>query len=307
VPNRQGGRENIEAIELVRQVNTACYAEHPDIQMIAEESTAWGGVSHPVHSGGLGFGMKWDMGWMHDTLQYMSREPVHRGYHHDELTFRAVYANHENFVLPLSHDEVVHGKASLLGKMPGDDWQKFANLRLLYSYMWSMPGKKLLFMGGEFGQWDEWNHDKSLDWHLARFDRHAQLQSLVARLNEIYVGTPALHELDHDPDGFEWVKLHDRENSVLSFLRHGRGDRAWVLCAFNFTPVVRENYRLGVPVGGHWQQLLSSDASQFGGSGVERPEGVTASAEPSDGRDHSLVLTLPPLGAVLLRPDAGWG
>jgi 1,4-alpha-glucan branching enzyme len=307
IPNRHGGRENIEAIELIRQLNTVCYAEHPHIQMIAEESTAWGGVSHPVHGGGLGFGMKWDMGWMHDTLQYMSREPVHRKFHHDELTFRAVYDNHENFVLPLSHDEVVHGKGSLLTKMPGDDWQKFAHLRLLYSYMWALPGKKLLFMGGEFGQWDAWNHDRSLDWHLARFDRHALLQVLVAELNRVYVGTPALHELDHDPRGFEWLKLHDRDNGVLAFLRRGTDQRSCLLCLFSFTPVVREDYRVGVPFGGHWEQVLCSDSTEFGGSGVEQREGLGASPVPCDGREHSLVLSLPPLGAVFLRPAPVWG
>jgi 1,4-alpha-glucan branching enzyme len=247
--------------------------------------------------------MKWDMGWMHDTLKYMAREPVHRKFHHDELTFRAVYANHENFVLPLSHDEVVHGKGSLLNKMPGDDWQKFANLRLLYAYMWAVPGKKLLFMGGEFAQWNEWNHDVSIDWHLARFDRHAQMQALVARLNEVYKQTPALHELDHDARGFEWVKLHDRDNSVLAFLRRGSDERASVLCVCNFTPVVREAYRVGVPSGGHWEQILSSDASRFGGSGVEHPHGLWAKPEPCDGRDQSLELSLPPLGALYLRPS----
>jgi 1,4-alpha-glucan branching enzyme len=302
LPNRHGGRENIEAIELLRQVNTACYAEHPDIQMIAEESTAWGGVSRPVEVGGLGFGMKWDMGWMHDTLKYIARDSIHRKHHHDELTFRAVYANHESFVLPLSHDEVVHGKGSLIGKMPGDDWQRFANLRLLYAYMWATPGKKLLFMGGEFAQWNEWRHDESLDWHLTPFERHSQVQQFVARLNLLYKEYPALYDLDYEYRGFEWVKLHDRDNSVLAFLRRGEGERDWLLCAFNFTPVARPEYRMGVPLPGPWQEVLNSDAEQFGGSGVVTSHARYAETQPHDGREQSLAITLPPLGAAYWRP-----
>src|SRR5690606_8201807 len=268
IPNQYGGRENIEAIALIRDVNAACYADEPDIQMIAEESTAWGGVSHPIESGGLGFGFKWDMGWMHNTLQYMSRSPVHRSYHHNELTFRAVYALNESFMLPLSHDEVVHGKGSLLNKMPGDDWQKFANLRLLFSYMWSTPGKKLLFMGGEIAQWAEWNHDSSLNWDLVHYERHAQVQAVISRLNELYRELPALHTRDYEDAGFEWVRLHDSANSILSYLRRGHGERDWVLVVANFTPVPREGYRLGVPVGGMWDEVFNSDSSLFGGGNI---------------------------------------
>jgi 1,4-alpha-glucan branching enzyme len=301
IPNRYGGRENIEAIELIRQVNTTCYVEAPGIQMIAEESTAWGGVSKPPETGGLGFGMKWDMGWMHDTLQYFKRETVHRRYHHSELTFRAVYALNENFLLPLSHDEVVHGKGSLLDGMPGDDWQKFANLRLLYAYMWTTPGKKLLFMGGEFGQWSEWRHDSSLDWHLTQFDRHAQVQLLVSRLNQFYRELPALHARDYEAAGFEWVKLHDSDNSILAYLRRG-ADGEVVLVVANFTPVPREDYKVGVPVGGGWEEFFNSDATEFGGSGFGNAGFVLAAAEPYEGRDHSLTLRVPPLAALFLRP-----
>lgn len=302
IPNEYGGRENIEAIRLVRDINAACYAEEPNTQMIAEESTAWGGVSHPIESGGLGFGMKWDMGWMHDTLQYFQREAVHRSYHHGELTFRAIYALNENFVLPLSHDEVVHGKGSLINRMPGDDWQKFANLRLLFSYMWTMPGKKLLFMGGEFAQWLEWNHDSSLSWDLTQYDRHAQVQDLVGRLNELYRSVPALHARDYEASGFEWVRIHDSANSILSYLRRGHGDRDWVLVVANFTPVPREHYRLGVPVGGLWDEVFNSDAAIFGGGNVGNAGCVEASVGECDGREFSLTVTVPPLGAVFLRP-----
>ena len=302
VPNAYGGRENLEAIQLVRDINTACYAETPDIQMIAEESTAWGGVSRPVEVGGLGFGMKWDMGWMHDTLQYFQRDPIHRSYHHSELTFRAIYALDENFVLPLSHDEVVHGKGSLLNRMPGDDWQKFANLRLLYSYMWTTPGKKLLFMGGEFAQWDEWNHDVSLNWDLAQYDRHRQMQDVLARLNELYRSLPALHARDYESTGFEWVRLHDSTNSVLAYLRRGHGERQWALVVANFTPTVHQAYRVGVPVDGAWNEVFNSDSSIFGGSNVGNGGRVHAVAGECDGRPWSLTLQLPPLGALILIP-----
>jgi 1,4-alpha-glucan branching enzyme len=301
IPNRYGGRENIEAIEVIRQVNMACYSEEPDTQTIAEESTAWGGVSRPPELGGLGFGLKWDMGWMHDTLQYFQREPIHRRYHHNELTFRAVYALNENFVLPLSHDEVVHGKGSLIERMPGDDWQKFANLRLLFSYMWTTPGKKLLFMGGEFAQWSEWRHDSSLDWHLTEFDRHEQTQRLVARLNVLYRELAPLHLRDFDAEGFEWVKLHDHDNSVLAYLRRGVGDD-WVLVVANFTPVPRDTYTMGVPVGGGWEEIFNSDASEYGGSDFGNSGFVVADESPFEGRPFSLSVRLPPLAAVMFRP-----
>ncbi len=303
VPNRYGGRENIEAIELLRQVNTACYAECPDVQMIAEESTAWGGVSRPPEVGGLGFGMKWDMGWMHDTLQYFGRDPIHRRYHHNELTFRAIYAMNENFMLPLSHDEVVHGKRSLLSQMPGDDWQKFANLRLLYSYMWTLPGKKLLFMGGEFGQWSEWNHDVGLSWDLTQWDRHRQLQDLLTQLNRLYTSEPALHQADFDNAGFEWARIDDGNNSVLSYLRFDKQHTQCILVVLNFTPVVRESYTLGVPFGGTWTEVFNSDAGYFGGSGVGNAGQRTAVPDNMDGREFSLELTVPPLGAVFLKAD----
>ncbi len=304
IPNEYGGRENIEAISLLREINTAAYAEAPDIQMCAEESTAWGGVSHPVETGGLGFGFKWDMGWMHDTLQYLARSPVHRSYHHNELTFRAVYALNENFMLPLSHDEVVHGKGSLLDKMPGDDWQKFANLRLLYCYMWSTPGKKLLFMGGEFGQWGEWRHDHSLDWHLAEYDRHKQIMALLARLNELYRSVPALHAWDFDARGFGWVKLHDAASSVVAYLRSAEAAAPRVLVVCNFTDTVRENYQVGVPAPGFYREVLNSDALEYGGSGVGNEGGVVAQLGHFEGQPYSLKLTLPPLAALFLVTES---
>ncbi|MGQ9571880.1 MAG: 1,4-alpha-glucan branching protein GlgB [Dehalococcoidia bacterium] len=301
MPNVYGGRENLEAISFLRRFNEEAYKAHPDVQTIAEESTAWPMVSRPTYLGGLGFGLKWDMGWMHDTLQYITHDPVHRKYHHNELTFRMIYAFHENFVLPLSHDEVVHGKGSLLGKMPGDDWQKFANLRLLLAYMYAQPGKKLLFMGGEFGQWREWHHDESLHWHLAQYDRHAGLQQLVKDLNHLYRTEPALHELDCDPAGFEWIDANDSESSVLSFIRKGRSTDDIVLVVCNFTPVPRDDYRVGVPRGGFWQQLLSSDASDYWGSGHGNLRDIEASPVACHGRPYSLSLTMPPLGAVFLK------
>ena len=296
IPNDYGGRENIEAIDLLRRLNAEVYATHPDVQTIAEESTAWPMVSRPTYVGGLGFGMKWDMGWMHDTLDYMQREPVHRKYHHNNLTFRTVYAFSENFVLPLSHDEVVHGKGSLLNKMPGDVWQKFANLRLLYGYMWATPGKKLLFMGSEFGQWKEWNHDGSLDWHLAGEAMHSGVMRWLADLNATYRGDEALHELDFDPGGFSWVDANDSEQSILSFSRHvGLSE---VLAVFNFTPVPRAKYRLGVPRGGFWREMLNSDAEIYGGSGWGNMGGVEAEESSWHGRPFSVRIALPPLGAV---------
>jgi 1,4-alpha-glucan branching enzyme len=303
IPNKFGGRENLEAIDFLRQFNTAIYSRHPDVQTIAEESTAWPMVSRPVHVGGLGFGLKWDMGWMHDTLAYMSNDPVHRKFHHGELTFRAIYAFHENFVLPLSHDEVVHGKGSLLGKMPGDEWQKFANLRLLYGYMYASTGKKLLFMGAELGTSEEWHHDGQLAWQLRDEPLHQSLERWLTALNTAYRHEPALHALDCDPSGFEWIDTADSERSVITFLRKSPDERDLIAVACNFTPVPRYNYRVGVPRGGFWRELLNSDAVEHGGSGHGNLGGVEASPVPCLGRMHSLTLTLPPLSTVFLKSD----
>jgi len=302
IPNKYGGRENLDAIAFLRRANEEVYRRHPDAQTIAEESTAWPMVSRPTYVGGLGFGMKWDMGWMHDTLEYMRRDPVHRKHHHDQLTFRQLYAFHENFVLPLSHDEVVHGKGSLLDKMPGDEWQRFANLRLLLAYMWAQPGKKLLFMGGEIAQWREWRHDESLDWHLLGLAPHEGVRRLVAELNRVYRSEGALHENDCNPAGFEWVDCADWQGSVLSFLRKGANGSP-VLVACNFTPVPRPAYRIGVPSGGRWHELLNTDAAEFGGSGMGNLGAVQAEDAPMHGRPHSLPLLLPPLAAVFLQPE----
>jgi 1,4-alpha-glucan branching enzyme len=303
IPNEYGGRENLEAVEFLKRFNRTVYGAFPDAVTVAEESTAWPMVSRPTYLGGLGFGFKWDMGWMHDTLAYLARNPVHRKYHQHQLTFRGVYAYSENYVLPLSHDEVVHGKGSLIGKMPGDDWQKFANLRLLFGYQWTLPGKKLLFMGGEIGQWREWNHDASLDWHLLEGPLHRGLERWVRDLNTLYRGEPALHELDCEPAGFEWIECCDSENSVLIYLRKDRAGRA-VVVACNFTPVPRHDYAIGVPAGGRWDELLNSDAPLYGGSGQGNFGGVTAASASRHGRDHSLGVTLPPLGLVVFRPAA---
>jgi len=301
IPNEYGGRENLEAMGFLRRMNEAVYEAHPDVQTVAEESTAWPMVSRPTYLGGLGFGMKWDMGWMHDTLLYLAREAVHRRWHHHDLTFRMVYAFTENFMLPLSHDEVVHGKGSLLTKMPGDGWQKMANLRLLLGYMWAMPGKKLLFMGGEFGQWSEWNHEESLAWHLLDEKAHAGLRHWVGDLNRVYRELPALHVLDFDARGFEWVTADDAEHSVLAFLRKGEDADDDVLCVFNFTPVPRENYRVGITRAGVWEEVLNSDAEPYGGGGWGSLGTIESAPAPCHGRPHSLVLTLPALGAVYLR------
>ena len=301
IPNEFGGRENLEAISFLRKLNEVVYADAPDAQTVAEESTAWPMVSRPVYLGGLGFGMKWDMGWMHDTLRYFSHDPVHRKYHHNDLTFRMIYAFNENFVLPLSHDEVVHGKGSLIGKMPGDAWQKFANLRLLLGYMYAQPGKKLLFMGAELGQYREWNHDTSLDWHLLDFPLNSGVQHWVRDLNRAYRATAALHELDFSPDGFEWIDANDNANSVLSFLRKCKTPGHEIVVVCNCTPVPRSNYRMGVPHGGWWRELLNSDAAEYGGSGIGNLGGVEATAIAAHGRGHSIVLTLPPLSAVMLQ------
>jgi 1,4-alpha-glucan branching enzyme len=301
IPNQYGGRENLEAIGFLRRLNEEVYQNHPDVQTIAEESTAWPMVSRPTYLGGLGFGLKWDMGWMHDTLQYMSKEPIHRRYHQNTLTFRMIYAFHENFVLPLSHDEVVHGKGSLLGRMPGDAWQKFANLRLLYAYMYGQPAKKLLFMGGEIAQWSEWAHDGSLSWELVAHAPHAGVQRCLADLNALYRAERALHELDCDPAGFEWIDCNDAEASVLTFLRRARSTGDVVAVACNFTPVTRYNYRIGVPRGGFWREVHNSDAADYGGSGQGNLGGVEATPVALHGRPYSITVTLPPLAAVFLK------
>jgi 1,4-alpha-glucan branching enzyme len=303
MPNKYGGRENLEAISFLRRLNEEVYRNYPDVQTIAEESTAWPMVSRPTYVGGLGFGIKWDMGWMHDTLQYMSLDPVFRKYHQNDLTFHMLYAFSENFILPLSHDEVSHGKASLLSKMPGDDWQKFANLRLLLGYMYAQPGKKLLFMGGELGQWREWQHEESLDWHLLQYQRHLELQRWVADLNRLYRSQPTLYELDCDPAGFEWVDCIDVDDSILSFIRKGRSTAGVVLAVGNFTPVPRYNYRVGVPMGDFWRELLNSDAKEYGGSGQGNLGGVEADKISFHNRPYSLNLTLPPLSFLFLMGE----
>jgi 1,4-alpha-glucan branching enzyme len=303
IPNAHGGRENLEAIAFLREFNERLYKEHPDVQTIAEESTSWPMVSRPLYIGGLGFGMKWDMGWMHDTLDYLSQDPIHRKYHHNKVTFRTVYAFSENFVLPLSHDEVVHGKKSLLDKMAGDGQQRFANLRLLFGYMYAQPGKKLLFMGAEFAQGREWNHDGSLDWHLTDVDQHQGVMRWVEDLNRFYRGVPALHALDCDPRGFQWLDCCDSENSVLSFVRRDESGAQMALCVFNFTPVARTNYRLGVPHGGRWNEALNSDAPRYGGSAYGNFGGLDAVPVGAHGRHWSLNVTLPPLGALFFTPS----
>ncbi len=302
IPNSYGGKENLEGLAFLRRVNEQVCDAHPDVMMIAEESTAWPMVSRPVHLGGLGFGLKWNMGWMHDMLDYMSKDPVFRTYHHNKITFSLLYAFSENFVLPFSHDEVVYGKGSMIGKMPGDEWQKFANLRLLYGYMFGHPGKKLLFMGGEIGQWSEWNHDSSLDWHLLEYPRHAGLRRWIRDLNTFYRGEPSLFELDFDSPGFEWVDCSDSQRSVVCFLRNGKNAADKMLFVCNFTPVPRHNYRVGVPLNCHWREMLNSDAPLYGGSGQGNDGGVTANPLPVHGRPYSLSLTLPPLGIVVFKP-----
>ncbi|MGB6376098.1 MAG: 1,4-alpha-glucan branching protein GlgB [Syntrophobacteria bacterium] len=303
IPNEYGGRENLGAISFLRRLNEEIYSTYPDVQTIAEESTSWPMVSRPTYVGGLGFGMKWDMGWMHDTLVYMSKNPIYRKYHHNQLTFRLLYAFNENFVLPLSHDEVVHGKGSLLGKMPGDDWQKFANLRLLFGHMYAQPAKKLLFMGGEFGQWNEWYHEESLDWHLLELPLHAGLQRWVKELNRTYRTEKALYELDFDPAGFEWIDCNDTQQSTLSLIRKSRSTSEIILVVLNFTPTPRYNYQVGVPRGGLWQEILNSDAEEYGGSGHGNFGGIEAVPIEIHGRPYSLKLTLPPLGAVFFKSE----
>ncbi len=303
VPNVFGGRENLEAIDFLKSMNEQVYRAFPDTLTAAEESTAWPKVSRPLYDGGLGFGYKWDMGWMHDTLAYVQQDPVHRKYHHNEITFRSVYANSENFILPLSHDEVVHGKGSLLGKMPGDDWQKFANLRLLLGDQFAQPGKKLLFMGCEFGQQREWNHDTVLDWELLELPAHDGIRHWVQDLNRLYRTEPAMSQLEASPEGFRWIDGSDVERSILSFLRCGVDRKDDILVVFNFTPVPRHNYRVGVPSDGYWRELLNSDSHYYGGSGVGNIGGLLASPVPCHGQMFSLNLTLPPLSVVFCKRD----
>ncbi len=302
VPNIHGGRENLEAISFLRQMNTIVYDEFPGTFTAAEESTAWPKVSRPIDEGGLGFGFKWNMGWMHDTLAYMTRDPVHRRHHHSQMTFGIQYAFSENFILPLSHDEVVHGKGSLLGKMPGDRWQKFANLRAYLAFMWTHPGKKLLFMGGEFAQEREWNHDASLDWHLIAEPQHRGVQALVRDLNKLYLATPSLYELDCEAEGFEWIEADDANRSVLAYLRRGRNDSKPVLVVCNFTPVVRRDYRIGVPIPGTWEERLNTDAAIYCGSNVGNSGQVEATDVGWHGMQASLLLTIPPLATIVLTP-----
>ncbi len=301
IPNIHGGRENLEAISFLRRLNEEVYKAHPDAVTIAEESTAWPAVSRPTYVGGLGFALKWDMGWMHDTLVYMAKNPIHRRWHHNNLTFRMLYAFQENFVLPLSHDEVVHGKGSLLEKMSGDDWQKFANLRLLLGYMYAQPGKKLLFQGIDIGQWREWSHDESVDWHLLEHLPHAGIRNWVRDLNRLYREEPVLHELDCDPEGFRWVDCSDADAGVVSLLRKGKNPKPAILAVCNFTPVVRHDYLVGVPLGGFWREILNSDSDLYGGSGVGNLGGQEAAPRTFQGQPFSLRLTLPPLAIVLLQ------
>ncbi|NJK79256.1 MAG: 1,4-alpha-glucan branching protein GlgB [Chloroflexaceae bacterium] len=298
MPNQYGSNENLEAIYFLRRMNEVIYERFPDVQTIAEESTSWSMVSRPTYVGGLGFGMKWDMGWMHDTLNYMSHDPVFRRYHQNDLTFRMLYAYHENFMLPLSHDEVVHGKGALLNKMPGDIWQKFANLRVLFGYMFAQSGKKLLFMGGEIGQWDEWSHEQGVQWFLLDYPFHQGMQRWVSDLNRFYRTEPAMHELDTDPRGFEWIDVNDWEGSTITLLRRGKSTATIVVGAFNFTPVPREDYWIGVPCGGYWREVLNSDAREYEGSGFGNAGGVMASEMATHGRPFTIRIKLPPLGGV---------
>jgi 1,4-alpha-glucan branching enzyme len=301
VPNVHGGRENLEAIDFIKRLNQIVYEVFPDTQTIAEESTAWPMVSRPVFLGGLGFGLKWNMGWMHDTLEYFSKDPVHRKYQHDQLTFNLWYAFFENFLLPLSHDEVVHMKGSLLGKMPGDEWQKFANLRLLMGYQYTHPGKKLLFMGGEFGQRREWDHDQSLDWNLLEYPPHQGLQRWVRDLNHFYRNHPPLYEKDFTPDGFEWIDFKDADNSIICYIRKGANPDDEILIVCNFTPVSRQGYRVGVPREGFWQEVLNSDAKEYGGSGWGNFGGMHTDPLPFHGKLHSLSISLPPLSITIFK------
>jgi 1,4-alpha-glucan branching enzyme len=307
-PNDRGGRENLDAVSFLREVNATCYKRHPDIMTIAEESTAWPGVTRPVHLGGLGFGLKWNLGWMHDTLAYLSRDPIYRHYHQNEITFSMVYAFSENFILPLSHDEVVHGKGSLIGKMPGDDWRRFAGLRALLGYMWAHPGKQLLFMGSEFGQLPEWSEQSGLDWPELSGPLHSGMQRLVGDLNQAYLRSPALWRRDFTPDGFGWIDASDSDGNVLSFLRFQGadgtpGDGGTLACLANFSGEPHQDYRVGLPAPGRWREVINTDAREYGGSGVGNLGGIEAVAEPWHGRPASAALTLPPLAVLWLAPE----
>jgi 1,4-alpha-glucan branching enzyme len=304
VPNRYGGRENLEAVSFVRHLNEVLHSEHPGVMMIAEESTAWPAVSRPVYVGGLGFTYKWNMGWMHDILLYMSKNPIHRRWEHTHLTFSMLYAYNENFILPFSHDEVVHGKGSLIGKMPGDDWQKAANLRALYGYMYTHPGKKLLFMGNEIAQWREWNHDEGLPWDITSEPPHRGVQQLVRDLNALYHREAALHQVDYDPAGFEWIDCTDNENSVISFVRRAKDPEDHVVVVLNFTPVVREGYRMGVPAAGRYREIINTDAEVYGGSNIGNGGVLETVPTASHGHPQSIEITLPPLGALILKRDS---
>ena len=301
IPNQYGGNENIEAILFLKEFNESVYANFPDTITIAEESTAWSGVSRPTYLGGLGFGQKWMMGWMHDTLRYFKNDPVHRQYHQNDITFSIMYAFTENFMLPLSHDEVVHGKGSLLGRMPGDEWRKFANLRLMYGYMYTHPGTKLLFMGGEFGQSTEWNHDRTLDWHVTSHPLHKGCMELVKALNELYRTEPALYHFQFDAKGFEWVDYGDRQNSVICFMRKGQFPEEALIVVCNFTPETRHHYRVGVPIRGSWKEVFSSDDPKFGGSGLLNVGRLNTAPVKYHNRDYSVTITLPPLGISVLK------
>ncbi len=304
IPNKYGGNENLDAVEFLKKLNEAIYVSFPDVQTFAEESTEWPMVTRPPYLGGLGFGMKWNMGWMHDTLKYLSKDSIFRKHHHDQLTFSIWYAFSENFTLPLSHDEVVHGKGSLIGKMPGDEWQSNANLRLMFGYMYGHPGKKLLFMGGEIAQWKEWDHDESLEWHILEYLGHQGIQNWVKDLNHLYKKEPALYELDFSNNGFEWIDFHDWEQSVLSFIRKDKDNRTIILVVFNFTGVPRQDYIVGVPRKGVWKEMLNSDSKTYGGSGCGNSGRVTASDVPAQARDHSISITLPPLGVLFFKSNS---
>ena len=301
IPNIYGGKENLEALDFIKAANSTAYQYNPGITMIAEESTAWPAVTRPPYAGGLGFGYKWDMGWMHDTLDYFSRDPIHRRYHHRNLTFGFLYAWTENYILPLSHDEVVYGKRSMISKMPGDRWQQFANLRALYAYMWARPGKKMIFMGGEFAQWNEWSHDRSLDWHLLDSEDHRGVHALIRTLNRIYRDEPALWEADIEPSGFHFIDADNADDNVIVFMRIAPRSGRKLICIGNFSPVVRHNYSIGVPVGGLYREILNTDSSYFGGSNVGNSGSVMALAQPRHGFDHSITITLPPLAVMWLE------
>jgi 1,4-alpha-glucan branching enzyme len=302
IPNQFGGNENLEAVAFLKRFNEVLHLEHPDALTFAEESTAWAMVSRPTYLGGLGFDLKWNMGWMHDALEYMHKEPVHRRYHHNNLTFSLLYAFTENFVLPLSHDEVTHGKGAMLAQMPGDYWQRFANLRALYGYMYAHPGKKILFMGGEIGQWNEWQHEGQVDWLLLLFDSHRRIQEYVKALNRLYVAEPALHEVDFSWEGFQWIDFHDVDNSIISFVRRAKDPNDFILVIANFTPVPRQGYRVGVPARGYYKELLNSDSTYYGGGNMGNDGGVPAEAISWQGRSQSIMITVPPLAVVFFKP-----